>query len=239
MTSKTILITGSSRGIGAATARIAKEQGYNVILHGKTESDELKSLAKELNSKYIVCDITDENKVKEEVNKLGNIDVLVNSAGINISKTFEDMTNEILRNTFEANVVGTVNFIQAVLPKMKKNKYGRIVNLSSIRGFPYTTGKAAYGISKASIILMSASLAKEVALDGITVNSVAPGFTNTKMFADSLKNDDRIQGQVNTIPMKRAGEPSEIAQAILFLGSDKASYITGQSIVVDGGFSVR
>src|SRR3989344_475780 len=171
---KTILITGSSSGIGAATAKLAKEYGATVILHGKTESDSLKSLAKELDAEYIFC--------------------------------------------------------QAVIPFMQKAKTGRVVNIASIRASVGTAGKPVYSATKAAIVNLTAVLAKEFAPD-VYVNAVSPGYTNTPI---SKNWDEKVRKQGNTALGGRIAQPKEIAEAILFLASDKASFITGQTIVVDG-----
>lgn len=232
---KTILITGSSRGIGAATARLAKSYGAEVILHGKSESENLKKLASELDFEYIFCDLTDLGKVKSEVDKLGKIDILVNSAGINISKPFQELTSEDWLETFKANVLGTVNFSKAVIPKMNEAKYGKIINISSVKGYQNAAGRAAYSSSKATIINLTASMAKELS-PYILVNSVAPGFTQTEMTQATWS--ERVKKHVGQSLLKRMAKPEEIAEVILFLASDRSSYITGQTILVDGGFSM-
>jgi len=175
---KIILITGSSSGIGTATARLAKEYGATIILHGKTESEALKSLAKELNCGYIFCDVSDKKAVdlaiKNILSKVKKIDILVNCAGIALRQKFLDTTDESWIDTFKVNVLGTTHFCQAVIPEMQKNKYGRIVNIASIRGFVGTAGSSVYSASKAAIVNITATMAKEFAPD-IIINAVAPG----------------------------------------------------------------
>ena len=236
--SKNILITGSSSGIGAATARLAKKYGANPILHGKTESDELKALAKELNCEYIFCDVADKVAVESEVNKIlikfKRIDILVNSAGISKGQNFLEGTDDLWLEIFKVNVLGTKHFCQEIIPHMQKNKYGRVVNVASIRGYANTTGNSAYGASKAAILTMTASLAKEFA-PKIAVNAVAPGFTDTRM---ALDRTEKTKQQVKEALLGRAALPEESAEVILFLASDKASFITGQTIIVDGGYSI-
>lgn len=232
---KTILVTGSSRGIGASIARLAKNYGANVILHGKTESERLKVLAHELGSSYIYCDVSDEEAVRREVASLGGIDILVNNAGVNPSKTFMQLTNDDWKQIFNINLLGPVNFSRAVLPRMMEKKYGKIINISSFKGLNYVSGKPAYAASKAAVIRMTSSMAEEFAHYGINVNSVAPGFTETEMTASTIS--PKIQSQIDKIPLNRMAKPEEIAEAVLFLASDKASYITGQTITVDGGLS--
>jgi len=236
---KIILITGSSSGIGAATARLAKEYDAIPILHGKTESENLKNLAKELNCEYIFCDVADKNAVQLAVSgilqKVKRIDILVNSAGIAIRQKFLESTDESWLDTFKINVLGTTHFCQVVIPEMQKNKYGRVVNIASIRAYGGTSGRPAYGASKAAIVNLTAVLAKEFAPD-IAVNAVAPGYTETPIASNW---DEAVWAEVNKSLVGRIGQPKEIAEAILFLASDKASFITGQTIIVDGGYSVK
>ena len=237
---KNILITGSSSGIGAATARLAKSYGANIILHGKNESEELKNLAKELNCEYIFCDVADKVAVDLAVsavlNKVKKIDVLVNCAGIVLGEFFLESSDDVWLEIMKVNLLGTVHFSQAVIPLMKKNNYGRIVNIASIRGHKNTSSNArmAYSASKAAIVNLTSSLAKEYAPD-IAVNAVSPGFINTEI-AKSWT--EKVKEQVKTALLGRVGQPEEIAEVILFLASDKASFMTGQTILVDGGYSI-
>lgn len=233
---KTILITGSSRGIGAATARLAKSYGANVVLHGRAESANLINLARELNSSYIHCNVADEEAVMKEVSRLGIIDILINNAGINPSKTFMELTNDDWRQIFETNLLGIVNFSRAVIPGMQKRRQGRIINIASIKGYTYVSGKPAYAASKAAVMRLTSSMAEELSPYGILVNAVAPGFTETEMTKGTWSRE--IEKQVSRIPLGRMAKPGEIAEAILFLASSRASYITGQTIVVDGGCSL-
>lgn len=236
---KNILITGSSSGIGLATARLAKGYGAKVILHGRNESEELKNFAKELNSEYIFCDVADkvavDSEIKRILEKVGRIDILVNSAGIAPGQKFLESTDELWLEVFKVNVLGTTHFCQAVIPQMQKNKYGRIVNIASMRGYPNTSGNQAYSSSKAAIVNITASLAKDFAGE-IAINAIAPGFTDTPM--SKTRTDDKVMKQAKSSLVGRVGRPEEIAEAILFLASDRASFITGQTILVDGGYSI-
>lgn len=236
---KIILITGSSSGIGAATARLAKEYGATLILHGKTDSEDLKKLAKELDCEYIFCDVSDKVAVDKAVadilSKVKKIDILVNSAGIAPRATFLETTDEFWLEVFKVNVLGTSHFCQVVIPQMKENGYGRIVNIASVRAYTWMTARPAYSASKAAIVNLTAVLAKEFA-PNIAVNAVAPGYTETPIASNW---DEKVWKDVNTALLGRIGQPKEIAEAILFLASDKASFITGQTILVDGGISVK
>lgn len=235
---KVVLITGSSRGIGAATAKLAKDYGADVILHGKTESERLKKLAKELSAKYIVCDISDKKAVEREIARtikdVDRIDVLVNSAGAAVSKNFFETEDETWLEMFKVNLLGTVHFCQAVIPYMKKAKSGRIVNIASIRGHQVTSSSPAYSAAKGAVINLTSSLAKQVSPE-IAVNAVSPGFVNTDMTKIWT---ERVWQQAKSSLLGRLGEPKEIAEVILFLASDKASFITGQTILVDGGYTI-
>lgn len=229
---KRILITGSSRGIGAATARLATKYGAEVILHGKTESPELKELATEIGAKYVYGDVRDERLVLDAVKTLGRIDILVNSAGVNLSKPFLNQTTESWKETMDINILGTVNFSKAVIPEMLKNKQGKIINLASIKSYLHLAGSPAYAASKAAIMNLTASMAREFS-PYIIINAVAPGYTDTAMTEKTLT--DRIRKQIKQIPLQRMARPEEIAEVILFLASDKCSYIIGETIKVGGG----
>jgi len=235
---KVIFITGSSRGIGAATARLAKEYGATVILHGHTESEHLKSLAQELGFQHYVCDVTDGKAVQETVDQVvkdhGKIDALVNCAGITNRAKFMESTDELWLEIFKVNVLGTVHFCQSVIPHMQKVQRGRIVNIASIRAHGATSGRPSYSVTKAGTMNLTAVLAKDLA-PHITVNAVSPGFTETDM---SKTWDEVVWKQVNSALLGRVGQPKEIAEMILFLASDRASFITGQTFLVDGGYSL-
>ncbi len=227
---KTILITGSSQGIGAATARLAKKYGATVILHGRTESENLRKLSRELNASYIFCDVGNDGQVNSASKNLPQIDILINNAGISISKPFQELTTSDWLDTWNTNVLGSVNFSKVVIPQMMDRKMGRIINISSIKGFPSNAGRAAFAASKAALITLTASMAKELAPHNILVNCVAPGYTETETSKASWT--DRIYALIKETPLGRAAQPEEIAEAILFLASDKSTYITGQTIRV-------
>ena len=234
---KKILITGSSRGIGAAIARLAKEKGYDVLLHGRTHSSHLINLAKELDSKYIIFDVSKEDEVKQAFSEISRIDVLVNSAGVNISKAFDNLTDSDWKAIYDINLFGLVNVTRHVVPIMKRSQsIGKIINIASIKGLYASVGRVAYASSKAAVINLTTGLAKELA-PKILVNAVAPGFTSTEMTDNTWS--DRIKKQVNNILLKRMADPKEIAEVVLFLSSSANEYITGQTINVDGGFSIK
>jgi len=241
MKDKVVLITGSSRGgMGAEAAKLAAQEGATVILHGHTENQELKDLAKELSADYVVCDVGDKaavnTAVETVIKKHGHIDVLINCAGIADAAPFLDSDDEHWERIFRVNVLGTVHFIQSVAPHMLKAKTGRIVNVSSIRGHDNTSSSriAAYSASKASVVNLTAALAKEFA-PYIAVNCVSPGFTMTHLSSGWTA---AVHAQVKTALLQRAAQPKELAEPIIFLASDRASFITGQTLIVDGGYGM-
>ena len=231
-----ILITGSARGIGAALAKICCNSGFNVILHGRSKTKELISLAEELNTKFLYFDITKESEIKNSLEKLSTLDILINSAGVNISKTFNELSSEDWQSIYKVNVFGLANVIKYSYPLLKKSNPSKIINIGSIKGTHSSVGRAAYASSKAAVINLTSSLAKEFAPE-IIVNCVSPGFTNTDMTEKTWSK--RIKAQVQSILLERIADPNEIAEVVLFLCSDKCRYITGQNIIVDGGFSIK
>ncbi len=239
---KNILITGSSRGIGEATARLAKSYGANIIVHDKEESSKLDAIAKELNAEKIICDITDKEAVSKAINglleKKIQIHCLANVAGaVKNSRSFIETTDEDWLFDYKTNVLGIVHMCQAIIPSMQSYKYGRIVNVGSIRAYPQGTrlGRAPYSCSKAAVLNLTTTLAKEYTVDGININSVSPGGVNTdiaKAWSPDIlkKNSDVLLGRI--------AEPKEIAEAICFFLSDKSSYATGHDFVFDGGYLI-
>lgn len=239
---KVVLITGSAGGIGSATARIAASQGATVILHDKTEDDNLKVLAKELKAEYIVCDIRDKKAVDKAVadifTRFPKIDALCNVAGAINPKPFLETTDEDWLGDYSVNLLGTVHFCQAIIPHMQKNKFGKIVNIASVRAYGQGSlpDRLPYCVSKAGIVNITAGLAKEYAEDNILINSISPSGVNTAI-AKMCRNETVAKRNANVL-LKRIAEPNEIGEVICFLISDKASYITGQDFVVDGGYLI-
>jgi 3-oxoacyl-[acyl-carrier protein] reductase len=238
---KIMLITGSSRGIGRATAQLAHKYGVKIILHGRTESAALKEQAHNLNdAPFIVCDIADKGAVFEQVNelvnKVGRIDALVNCAGEAVGGSFLESDDESWLNEYRVNTLGAVHFCQAIIPLMQEQSYGRIVNVASIRGHETTSSNRvmSYSATKAATVNLTAALAKEFA-PHIAVNGVSPGFVDTD---NTKKWNETVWAQTKTALLGRIAEPAEIAEAVLFLASDRASFMTGQTIIVDGGYTI-
>jgi 3-oxoacyl-[acyl-carrier protein] reductase len=240
---QTVLITGASRGIGRASAVAFARNGYNVAVNYCKSKEKAAALADELNSYGVMtaayqADVSDKTEVEEMFRKaeqeLGKISALVNNAGIAEQILFSDITEEKWDRMFAVNVKGAYNCTQAVLPSMIHEKYGRIINVSSMWGISGASCEVHYSASKAALIGFTKALAKEVGLSGITVNCVAPGVIGTDMNA-AISGEILEELKENT-PLNRIGTSEDVAEAILFLASDKASFITGQTLSVDGGF---
>lgn len=239
---KVALVTGATRGIGKEIALTLAENGFNIALNYRKESEELESLKKEIESKNVKClavcgDVSNyeqvENFVKEIISEFGRIDVLVNNAGITKDMLLMRMKKEDFESVIDVNLVGTFNVTKNVIPYMMKARNGKIVNISSVVGISGNAGQTNYSASKAGIIGFTKSLAKEVSSRNINVNAVAPGFIQTDM-TNVLK--DEIKEEISkNIPLKRMGTARDVANLVSFLVSENSNYITGQVINVDGG----
>lgn len=236
------LITGATRGIGKAIAIKLSKEGYDIAINYRKENEELNELKKEIEQNNVKCELVQgdvsifedtERFVKETIEKLGSIDVLVNNAGITKDMLLMRMKKEDFEQVIDTNLVGTFNVTKNVVPYMMKARSGRIINISSVVGISGNAGQTNYSASKAGIIGFTKSLAKEIASRNILVNAVAPGFIETNM-TDVLK-DDVKQEIAKNIPLKRMGTTQDVANVVKFLASDDSSYITGQVINVDGG----
>ena len=239
---KSALITGATRGIGKQIAITLAKQGYNIALNYRKENEELENTKKEIEEigvqvlavKGDVANFEEcENFVKQVIERFGQIDVLVNNAGITKDMLLMRMKKEDFEQVIDTNLVGTFNVTKNVVPYMMKARSGRIINISSVVGISGNAGQTNYSASKAGIIGFSKSLAKEIASRNILVNAVAPGFIETNM-TDVLK-DDVKQEIAKNIPLRRMGTTQDVANVVKFLASDDSSYITGQVINVDGG----
>jgi len=239
---KNVFVTGSTRGIGLAIAKAFAQNGANIVLNGRKEISE--KLIAEIEAFGVKCigvagDISDFSSAKEMLKQaqeqLGEIQVLVNNAGINNDKLLLRMKEEDFASVLQVNLTGTFNMTQQVLKKMMKQKAGVIINISSVSGLIGNVGQANYAASKAGVVGFTKTVAKEAAPRGITCNAIAPGFIATDM-TDVLS--DKVKAQINeTIPLQHLGKPEDVAQTAVFLA--KSPYITGQVISVDGGLVMQ
>lgn len=237
--SKNVLITGGSGGIGNAIASLFAKNGYNVGVVYNSDKEGAEKLANESEKIEIFkCDVSKRDEVEalfaQFHEKLGDVDILINNAGMAQQKLFLDITNEEWERIFAVNVTGVFNMCQCALRDMVRRGKGSIVNVSSIWGLKGASCEAHYSATKAAIISLTESLSKEYGLSGIRVNCVAPGVIDTKMNSH-LSNED-ISELADGAALGRIGTANEVAEAVYFLASEKASFITGQTLVCDGGF---
>lgn len=242
LSGKVAIVTGASRGIGRGIALTLAREGATVIINDIGPADEV---VKEIEAnggkaEAFCCDVTDFEAVKdfvaEVVKRYERIDILVNNAGITRDNLIMKMTKEDFDAVVGINLGGTFNCIKAVTRTMMKQRVGRIINISSVSGITGNMGQANYSASKAGVIGLTKSSAKELAARNITVNAIAPGFIDTDMTAvlpEAVK-----ENAVAQIPLKAFGKIEDIAETVAFLASDKAKYITGQVICIDGGLAM-
>lgn len=241
LTGKCALVTGATGGIGNAIVHALYDQGATVAISG-TRREKLDALAAELGDRchVIPCDLSSaeetENLPAKAEEVMGKLDILVNNAGLTRDTLMMRMKNEDWDKVLAVNLSAAFKLSRGCLRGMMKNRYGRIVNIASIVGVTGNAGQANYVAAKAGMIGMSKALAAEVATRGITVNSVAPGFIETPM-TDAL-NDKQKEAINSNIPMGRIGKPQDIAAAVVYLASDEAEYITGQTVHVNGGMAM-
>ena len=242
---KTAVVTGGSRGLGRAICLELARCGANVVLcyaGNEAAANETVAACESLGAKAVAirCDVSKEDEVKAlmdaALKTFGRIDILVNNAGITRDGLLMMMKPEDFDAVIAANLRGAFLCMKAVARQMVKQRYGRIVNLSSVVGLRGNAGQVNYAASKAGVIGMTKSLAKELAGRNITVNAVAPGFIETDMTAAMPQ--AAKDAMMPTIPMQRLGAPEDVAKAVAFLASDEAAYVTGQVLAVDGGMAM-
>ncbi|MDD5691144.1 MAG: SDR family NAD(P)-dependent oxidoreductase [Candidatus Omnitrophica bacterium] len=219
MRRKNALVTGASRGIGLAVCSCLKKQGIRVLAPARQE-----------------LDLSSEESIGDYFASLKHsVDILVNNAGINLLASFKGLTEENITATLKVNLLAPLRLALKLAPQMAKRGYGRIVNVSSIWGLVTKPGRISYTLSKSGLVGLTKSLAVELAPHNILVNAVAPGYVNTELTRknNTLKELNKIK---KSIPLQRLAEPGEIAELISFLCSDKNTYITGQTVAIDGGY---
>ncbi len=238
---RTVLVAGSARGIGAETARQAAAAGATVVIHGRTMTEPLQRLSDELYARAIICDGRDEAAVRAEIAALErdgiSVDALVCTLGAVSATPALDGSTEAWLDEFRSNVLAPSHFIRAVAPSMQRRGHGRVVTVSSIRGRDNLASAevTGYGAAKAALENVTVAFAKELAPQ-VTVNAVAPGFALTDM---SETWSPAVRDEVGRSLLGRAAQPAEIASVLVFLISDAASFITAQTILVDGGLDAR
>ena len=235
---KKVLVTGASGGIGKAIALELSSSGADLCLTGRNKS-ELENLQKIIgvNCQTVISDLSNSegiNNLADQAQEImGQIDILVNNAGITKDNLFMRMSEDDWNEVININLNSIFKLTKQLIKGMVKRRYGRIINITSVIGVAGGAGQSNYSASKAGIIAMSKSLAQEVGSRSVTVNSIAPGFVETNMTAEL--SDDRKEDILRSISVGRLGKPDDIAGAVCFLASDKASYITGQTIHINGG----
>ena len=240
---KVVVVTGGSRGIGKAIAEKFAAEGASVAILYSSNSASADAVVEEIRNaggtaKAYQCHVENSDEVgktiDEVVNDLGKLDILVNNAGITRDKLLMMMKEEDFDDVISVNLKGAYNTMRKVCPMLARQRWGRIINLSSIAGINGNAGQVNYSASKAGLIGMTKSAAREFAGRGITVNAIAPGFVETDM-TEKFASDENV---MKRIPVGRMGRPDEIASLALFLASDAAAYITGEVIRIDGGLAI-
>lgn len=241
LTDKIAIVTGASQGIGRSIAKIFSESGAYVMCLARNEN-KLKNLVHEINNKgdnagYITCDITDSDAFSDAIKSIienhKKIDILVNNAGITRDSLIIKMKNTQWDDVLDTNLKAAFNGTKFVLRSMMKNRFGRVINITSIVGLQGNAGQGNYAASKAGLIGFSQSIAKEVGKRGITVNCIAPGWIDTEMTEEIPEN--KKTELLENIPIGKIGSANDIAYTALFLATNESKYITGQTITVDGG----
>ena len=237
------MVTGSSKGIGLAIAEELLQLGAEAIMVARTEKDLLDAVQmfrkRGLKAKGMAGDITDgafrTKLVRDVERKFSHLDILVNNVGTNIRKKLTEYTESEYRKIFETNLFALMEMARLCHPLLKKSGKGSMVNIASVAGSVDVKSGPPYGMTKAAIIQLTKHLAVEWAMDGIRVNSVSPWYIDTPLARPVLSNPEKLEKVLERTPMQRVGQPGEISGLVAFLAMDKASYITGQNINVDGG----
>jgi NAD(P)-dependent dehydrogenase (short-subunit alcohol dehydrogenase family) len=248
MQDKVAVITGGSRGLGRAMAETLADAGARVVVCSRN-APEVEQVAQELRLSYgqecqgYGCDVTDPTQVKSLIGRVlsefGQVDVLINNAGINIRRPIEDLTLDEFRQVQDTNVTGTWLMCREVAGHMKARRYGRVINVGSTLSIISIPGRTPYASSKGAVLQLTRTLALEWAPYGITANAILPGPFGTEMNRPLLQDPVAYQEFVSQVPLGRWGEPEEIGGLVLFLASDASSFVTGAGIAIDGGWTAR
>jgi 3-oxoacyl-[acyl-carrier protein] reductase len=241
---KNAIVSGGSQGIGTATSLELAREGANVCVLYRKHEDEAKQVVDEIKAMgrkaiHLACDIASfkdaERVVKDALAAFGRIDILVNNAGMNWDGVCWKMTEEQWDRVIEVNLKGYFNFVRQVAPLFKDQKYGKIINITSINGLRGKFGQSNYSAAKAGIIGYTKALAKELGPFGVNVIAIAPGLIETAMMSQNESRDKIIDMAMNEMALKRIGLPEDVATVIAFFASDKARHVTGEVVKVDGG----
>jgi 3-oxoacyl-[acyl-carrier protein] reductase len=233
---RTALVTGGSRGIGRAIAAELANAGATVVIGYRAGGEEAEATASEIGCRTIQADVSDPDEARRLVEEAGDVDVLVNNAGITRDGLLARMSDEDWRTVLDTNLGGTFNTCRAVVRGMMKRRSGSIVNVSSIVGVHGNPGQTNYSASKAGIIGFTKALARELGSRGVRANVVAPGYISTRL-TNELPEELRNTMLANT-PLGRFGDAEDVAGAVRFLASDAASFVTGEVLLVDGGLGI-
>jgi len=243
---KVAIVTGASRGIGRCIALKLAEEGCDVAFNYLSSKDDAQSLEEEIQQNDVraqshCVDIKDFTAVKKWVddvkNEYGGIDILINNAGITVDRSLMMMSEEDWKSVLDTNLNGMFNAARAVIVTFMKQKGGQIINISSVSGIIGLSGQTNYSASKGGMNAFTKALAKEVAAHGVRVNAVAPGYIETEMLRDF--SEEQKSDLIKSIPMERIGQQEDVANAVSFLLSEDAKYITGQVLQIDGGLAMR
>lgn len=242
---KVAVVTGASRGIGRSVAIALAKEGATVIVNYNGSVQKAEEVVNEIVSaggkaEAYQCNVADFSQTEEFIKKIisvyGKIDILVNNAGITKDGLIMKMSEQDYESVLDINLKGAFNCIRHVTRQMMKQRFGRIINMSSVSGVMGNAGQANYCASKAGLIGLTKSVAREIATRGITVNAIAPGFIDTEM--TDILSDKVKEMAIEQIPMKRFGSTEDVTNAVIFLASDRAGYITGQVLCIDGGMAM-
>jgi 2-hydroxycyclohexanecarboxyl-CoA dehydrogenase len=242
-TQRVALVTGGAGGIGSEICRQLAARGFRVAV-ADLAGDRLESVAREVGGRAVVLDVTDggsiDGAVRDVAASLGAVDVLVNCAGWDVPMPFLQTDDAFLRKVLDINLAGPMRLCRAVLPAMVERKWGRIVNIASDAGRVGSTNEAIYSGAKGGLIAFTKTVAREMARHGVTANSICPGPTDTPLLQEFTASGGQkvIDSIVRGVPMKRLGQPSDIAPAVVFFASEESRFITGQTLSVSGGLTM-